>query len=119
MDRFERNPRAGNGYGCNAMAVTITVQNLAARLRITDGTAPPPEPVNSELTDYLAAATARIQTFAPTAPDAVHNLAAVVYVAYLYESPGAASGDGFANAWRNSGARSLLTPYRTLRAVAL
>ena len=96
------------------MAVTLTVQTLAARLRLTDGTAPPPEPQNSILTDMLEAATEIVTAYSPAAPDSIHNVAAGAIAGYLFEAP---VGDGarFANALSNSGAEALLYRWKSQR----
>ena len=96
------------------MAVTLTVQTLAARLRLTDGTAPPPEPQNSILTDMLGAASEIVTAYAPAAPDSIHNVAAGAIAGYLFEAP---VGDGarFANALSNSGAEALLYRWKSQR----
>lgn len=94
------------------MAVDIDVTALAAELRIGDGATAPAEPVNGILTRHLDAAAPIIEKWAPDAPDAVHNLAAVRLVGYWYDQPFAAANVSFANAMVNSGAASALREWR-------
>ena len=94
------------------MAVTLDTTALAAELRLGDGTTAPVEPVAGILTRHLAAATAVILAHAPTAPDAVHDLAAIRLCGYWYDQPLATSNMTFANALVNSGAASALRDWR-------
>ena len=89
------------------MAVTIDVQTLMANLAIDD------VDDNLELvTARLAYVTEAVTHYAPTAPDVVHNEAAIRLAGYIYDSPRAPSGTRYANALRNSGAGSMLFRYR-------
>ena len=93
------------------MAVTLTVAQLAAAMRLgstTDETA--------EATRLLAYATAAVVKHAPDAPDAVQNEAVIRLAAYLFDQPTAGRYTGHANAMRNSGAAAILLPYREHRA---
>ena len=58
------------------MAVTLSVTQLAARLRLGDGTAAPAEPVASILAEYLELATDVVEEYASAAPNSAHNVAA-------------------------------------------
>ena len=93
------------------MAVTITVADLRAALRLGDSTEE-----TAEVTRLLAYATEAVTKHVPTAPDAVHNEAVVRLAGYLFDSPFAGRRAEFANALRNSGAAAILLPYRIHRA---
>ena len=93
------------------MAVTLTAAELAAALRLSDS----PEET-AEATRLLAYATEAVTRHVSTAPDVVHNEAVRRLAGYLYDMPEAGRGDGYANALRNSGAASILLPYRKHRA---
>lgn len=96
------------------MAVTITNAAIQAALRLGD-------------TSMETAAAARIgdaaravvQSLAPTVPDPVANEATVRLAGYLYDSPPAPMGTGYANAWRNSGAQGLVRPWHRPTAVSV
>ena len=88
------------------MAVTVT--QLAAALRITDGTASPPEPINSILIRQLGVAEAFVELTAKSAPTAIKEEAVVRMAGYLYDAPTAGSELRYADAWRNSGAAALV-----------
>ena len=93
------------------MAITITSAQLAAALRVGDSAEE-----TAEVSRILTFASTAVQKFAPVAPDAVHNEAAVRLSGYLFDSPTAARGAAFANALTNSGAAAALLPYRVHRA---
>ena len=93
------------------MAVTITAAQLAAALRLSGTT----EETN-EVTRLLAVATELVTNHAPDAPDAVANEAVVRLAGYLFDQPFAPGTERYANAFRNSGAASLLVRYRVRRA---
>ncbi len=88
------------------MAVTLTVDALAAALRL-GSTAEE----TAEATRLLAYATEAVTQHAADAPNVIHNEAVVRLAAYLFDQPTAGRGDGFANAMRNSGAGRILLPY--------
>ena len=92
------------------MAVTLTQPQLAAAIRLGQS----PEE-NAEATRLLSFATLTVEKHAPDAPDPAHNEAAIRLAAYLYDQENAARGPGFASAFRNSGAASILLPYRVHR----
>ena len=89
------------------MAVDVTVSDVARSIRAVDST-----DVTAELTDLLAYASGEVTRIAPLAPDQVHNRAATSIVGYLYDRPSAGREMAYANAIRNSGAGSMLLPYR-------
>ena len=93
------------------MAVTITAVELRAALRLGDT----PEET-TEATRLLATATELVTNHAPDAPDAVANEAVVRLAGYLFDQPFSPSTERYANAFRNSGAASLLVRYRVRRA---
>ena len=100
------------------MAVTVTAQQLAYRMRLTaDVDTALTEPQLTVVTGILAAASALVLKYAATAPDAVHNEAVTRLAGYLYDVP---PGSGrAANAMRDSGAMALLSSYHVQRAVPL
>ena len=93
------------------MAVTFTVAELVAALRLGDSA----EEL-AEVTRLLAYATEAVVKHAPNAPDAAHNEAARRLDGYLFDQPEAGRGDAYANSLRNSGAQRMLLPYRVHRA---
>lgn len=93
------------------MAVTLTVEQLAAAMRL-GSTAEE----TAEATRLLAYSTEAVTKHAPDAPDVVHNEAVVRLAGYLYDQPTASPRTNYANALRNSGASSMLFPYRKQRA---
>ena len=99
------------------MAVTAT--QLAAALRIGDGTTAPVEPQLSILTRLLGVADAYVTLLAASAPDAIKDEATVRFAAYLYDQPTAGRNDAYANAWRSSGAGSLVAHWVVTRALTI
>ena len=93
------------------MAVTLTVDELRAALRAGSD----PDEM-AEVTRLLAFASEAVTKHAPDTPDVVHNEAAIRLSGYLFDMPNASRGAAFANALQNSGAASILLPYRTHRA---
>ena len=93
------------------MAVTITLEELRAALRLNESTEE-----TAEVTRLLAYATEGVTRHVPTAPDVVYNEAVRWLAGYLYDMPEAARGDGYANGLRNSGASRILLPWRVHRA---
>ena len=93
------------------MAVTITLAELTAALRLSDA----PEE-QAEATRLLAYATDAVLEHVPIAPDSAHNESLRRLAGYLYDMPEAARGSAYANAMRNSGAARMLLPYRIHRA---
>ena len=93
------------------MAVTLTAATLGAAIR-TAGT--PAE--NVEVARLLVYATEAVTKHVPTAPDVVHDRAAIVLAAWLYDQPTVGRGEAFAGALRKSGAAAILLPYRIIGA---
>ena len=95
------------------MAVTLTAAELAAALRLSDS----PEETAEATSAYLPTQRKRsLRHVVHRAGRAVHNEAVRRLAGYLYDMPEAGRGDGYANALRNSGAASILLPYRKHRA---
>ena len=92
------------------MAVTFTVPELAAALRLNDSAEE-----TAEVTRFLAYVSVAVVKHAPNAPDVTHNEAARRLAGYIFDQPEAARGDAYANAMRNSGAARMLLPYRVHR----
>lgn len=93
------------------MALTITVDQLSEAVELTVSGSPDP-PYLAILTRQLAVAEHRIELAAPDAPDDVKNEAAVRFVGYLLEAPLASRNP--VNAFINSGAKALLSPWHDL-----
>ena len=93
------------------MAVTLTPIELSESIRL-GGSAEE----TAQATRLLAYATEAVQKHAPDAPHPVHNETVTRLAGYLYDQPTAPTGAGHANALRNSGAASMLLPYRVHRA---
>ena len=95
------------------MAMTVT--DLAAALRLGDGVNAPDAPIRDILTRLMSVGTARAEKYAPEAPDDVTDEAVIRFCAYLFDQPTSAAGIGYSAAWRNSGAASLLSPWKVRR----
>ena len=93
------------------MAVTFTIPELAAALRLNDSAEE-----TAEVTRLLAFVSVAVVKHAPNAPDIAHNEAARRLGGYIFDQPEASRGDAYANALRNSGAQRMLLPYRLHRA---
>ena len=87
--------------------MALTVTSLAAALRIGDGIGAPEEPQLGILTRLLNVGNSIVEARAATAPSDVKDEAVIRLCGYLYDSPTAAQGDGYAFAWRHSGAAGL------------
>jgi len=99
------------------MAVTLTRAQLAVALRITTSeTETIPAGIAAVLDRSLAAATAAVTEYAPDAPDAVANEAAIRLASRLYDQAGSEARGG--NPMVASGAAALLSRYRA-RAVTV
>ena len=92
------------------MAVTITVSELLAALRMGDS----PEET-AEATRLLSYATEAVTKHASDAPGVAHNEAAIRLAGYLFDQPFASRGQAYSSALVNSGASSILLPYRVHR----
>ena len=97
------------------MPVTVTALQLAAAMRIGDGTSALVEPQSILVDRVLASATAIVERYAPDAPDAIHDEAAIRLAGFLYDAPPGAS-NRFTNPFHDSGAQALLAHYRVLTA---
>ena len=100
------------------MALTINQLAFALRLTADDGTAPDASIV-TELTRLASVADALIADYAPMAPETVRDEAKRLAVGYLYDGPDfnpGGTGLLYVNAFRNSGAQALLSPWRVRRA---
>lgn len=89
------------------MAVVITVAEFAAALRLSDDAAE-----LAEATRLLQYATVAVVERAPNAPDVVHSEACIRLGAFMFDRPNADRRAGWSNAIRQSGAGSILQPYR-------
>ena len=92
------------------MAVSLTAEALRDALRLTDS----PEET-AQATRLLTSATATVERRAPDAPGAIQNEAAIRVAGYLYDQPTAGMAERYGNAWRNSGAASLVFPWAVHR----
>ena len=102
------------------MAVTLTIQELAAYLRVTTSeTQVVPGPWVTILYADLAAATKWVERRAPGAPDDSMNAAVQRICGYWSEAPGAGARRFGYNAWLNSGAGQILAPFIERRAEAV
>ena len=97
------------------MAVDVT--QLAASLRITEGTEAPTEPQLSILTRLLGVSEAFLELRAPGCPPAPRDEAVVSMASYMYDRPKAAAETRYADAWRNSGAAFIVAPWVVQRLV--
>ena len=93
------------------MAVTITRADLRDALRLADD-----QDTTDEIDRILAYATEVATKLVPVCPDVVHNESVVRLASYLFDQPSVSRGAAYANAMRNSGAGSILAPYRVRRA---
>ena len=93
------------------MAVMLDAAALRNALRLGDTTEE-----TAEVERLLAFATSAVTKHAPEAPDVAHDEAAIRVAGYLADMPNAGRGAGYADAMRNSGAASILAPYRVHRA---
>ena len=92
------------------MAVTLTVEQLRAALRLNDTAEE-----TAEVTRLLGYVSTAVLKHAPDAPDVAHDEAAVRLAAYLFDMPAASRSDAYSNSLRSSGAQRMLLPYRTHR----
>ena len=91
--------------------MAVTVGQLAAALRVTQGENPA-EPLLAELTRLLGVGQALVDLWAPAAPVVVKDEAVVLVAGYLFDQPSSpASGRAYANAFGSSGAQALLSPW--------
>ena len=90
--------------------MAVTIDNLIQALRLGDT---PEERTNA--VRLMKVAKAIVDREAPNAPVVIKDEACIRLCGYLYDMPNAARGASFANAFRNSGAQALLSPYRALK----
>ena len=98
------------------MAVTLTVTELAAAMRLGDGATAPTPPLDGILERLLGVGSATAELLAPEAPDPIQSEAVVRFASYLYDMPAAGRNSGYAAAWNNSGAAALCSPWIVRRA---
>ena len=91
------------------MAVSVT--QLAQSLRLTDGEAAPTGSMLGILERLLGVGEAVVELRAPGAPQVTKDEAIVSMASYLYDRPKAAAESSYANAWRFSGAASIVAPW--------
>ena len=96
--------------------MAVTLEQLAAALRLGDGENPPAEPVAGLITRLLGVSQAFVDRAAPEAPVAIADEATIRMTAYLYDAPTAAAGVRYSQAWRNSGAEALVSRWVVRRA---
>ena len=89
----------------------ITADEFRAALRVGDS----PEE-QAETTRIYAYAVEAVEKYAASAPEVTKSEAIVRLGSYLFDQPTSARGDAYAAAGRNSGAWSILAPYRIRRA---
>ena len=99
------------------MALTITISQLSQALRLTVTGSPDP-PYLAIISRQLAVATAMIESYAnDDCPDDVKNEAAIRLVGYLLDAPTVNPSRNVSTpegAFRNSGAKALLSPWHDL-----
>ena len=97
------------------MAISLTQAQLSAAIRLGDS--PEETAESARLLIYVAEAIARhLGDAYDDAPEVIVNEAAIRLAGYLFDMPNAGRGVSFANAGRNSGAWTILLPYRLHRA---
>ena len=97
------------------MAITLTVAEVSAAIRLGSSTEETAE--STRLLTYVMAAISRhLGDAYEAAPEAVVNEAGIRLAGYLFDQPNAGRGLSFANAGRNSGAWTILLPFRVHRA---
>lgn len=98
------------------MAVTRTLAQLAADLRLGDGVTEPTGAEAVVLGRIDATARAMVLEYAPDAPDAIHTEAYVRLAGWFWDADPTGANPGGPAALRASGAASLLGRYRVRRA---
>ena len=88
------------------MAVTLTVDQLAAAMRLGDSTEE-----RNEVVRLLAYASEAVVRHAPSCPDVVHDEASIRLISYIFDQPTASRRDAYQNAMRNCGAGRMMSPY--------
>ena len=92
------------------MAVTITVEELVAALRLGDSAEE-----HAEVSRLHAFASEAVVKHAPDASETAQNEAVRRLAGHLFDMPEASRGDSYSNAMRSSGAARILLPYRVHR----
>ena len=96
--------------------VTRTLAQLAADLRLGDGTTAPTGPQGIVLARIDAVARVMVETAAPSAPEAIQNEAHARLSGWLFDSDPSGASPGGPSALRSSGAAAILAPYKVRRA---
>ena len=99
-----------------AMAVTLTLEQLADHLRIERAAIASGDPRRTILVELLQVGEWLVEMYAPLAPNDVQNLAVARYAGYIYDSPPASAGAPYATSFVNSGALHIISPWRSGRA---
>ena len=101
------------------MAVTLTLEQLADHLRIDRAAVASGAPARTILVELMQVGIERVEQYAPDAPSDTQNLAVARFAGYVYDAPSASAGATYAPAFLNSGAVSLLNPWRRGGAAAV
>ena len=100
--------------------MALSVEDLAIELRIIgDPDDTLPASLRGTLERLLAYATDAVERSAPAAPSTAKDLAVSMLCGYQFDRPSSASGAGWANAARNSGAAHVLTRWVSRRALPI
>ncbi|MDD9990374.1 MAG: hypothetical protein OXP75_01095 [Rhodospirillales bacterium] len=99
------------------MPVTITVQEVAVAIRATADDGEIPAAISTTLGFLFPAASALVVEYAPDAPDAVQNAAAVRLTGWLFDAD--PTDPRLGQAMQVSGAAPLLAKWRVHRAGAI
>ena len=90
--------------------MAVTTDNLITALRLGDTSE------ERATADRLrSAAQELVNEEAPNAPDVLKDEAVIRLCGYWYDQPNAHRGAAFANAFRNSGAQSIVARYRAVK----
>ena len=95
--------------------MALTLIQFAAGIRIGDGVTALEEPRLTIVTRAKGVAEAYIEKVAPLAPDVVQDEAVIRLGRAIYDSPPSTRGFDYASSFVNSGAGSLLAPWRNWR----
>ena len=91
--------------------MAVTTEQLIIALRLGDTTE------ERAIADRLIpVATELVNKTAPDAPDLIKDEAVIRLAGYWFDMPNAPRGTAYAGALRNSGAKSILLPYRVMKA---
>ena len=100
-----------------AIAVTITVGQAAIAIRAAADADNVPVPIATALGLMLPAADAMVMRYAPDAPDAMHNAAAIRLIGWLYDAD--PNDPRISRPLEVSGAANLLAQWRLHRAAPI